>query len=90
MFEPISNNEKIEQIKLIRDLLERIEEITEFSESELKAISILESDEYLSSLLSFYKINKKHVKRKHSSELLEALKAIAKSMQELVVGGINK
>jgi len=81
MFENISENDSsFEIVKLLNRIIDLLSEITEFSKSELKAISILESDKYLSRLLTFYKKNKKHVKRKHSKELLQALTEIAKAM----------
>lgn len=90
MFEPISNDSKAKQIELLYLLTQKIDEITEFSESELKAISILESDKYLSDLLTFYKNNKKHVKRKHANELLEAFRAVAKTLEEKEQGWLKK
>lgn len=88
LFENVeTQSDMLELIKLLQDLAKKIDNITEFSDSELKAISILESDSYLSELLSFYKINKKHIKRKHSLELIEIFKAIANSIQRKEEGG---
>lgn len=54
--------------------------ITEFSDKELKAISILSTDRRLNNYLKVMLVNKKHIKRKHSVELLKALKTIAISI----------
>lgn len=77
IFKKVENTNAIRKIELIERLLDQIEQITEFSESELKAISILSSDMFLNEYLQLYMKTKKHVKRKHAKELLEALRAIA-------------
>lgn len=82
IFKKTEMNNQIKIIELLDSLISKIDEITEFSESELMAISIIESDIYLSQYLKLYRENKKHVKRKHAAELLEALKAIANTLYE--------
>lgn len=58
--------------KALSELTVYFKEITEFSTKELKAISLLQTDQFLAKLLEFYVINKKHVKRKYSKEILKA------------------
>jgi len=58
-------------------LVKAIDNITEFNQNELKAISILQTDYRIKRYLSAYLSNKKHIKRKHSDELIKALKTIA-------------
>lgn len=64
--------------KALRDLTSYFKDITEFSERELKAISLLSTDKYLSEMVEQYILNKKHVKRKHSKEILKALELCTK------------
>lgn len=61
-------------------LVKGILNITEFSQNELKAISIIQTDRRLASFLVKYLENKKHIKRKHSNELINALQTIARSI----------
>ena len=61
-------------------LVNGILNITEYNEKELKAISILSTDPRLNKYLEVFKSNKKHIKRKHSTEILKALKTIAISI----------
>lgn len=90
MFKPVSDNEKIRIIDLIQDIIGKIDHITEYNENELMYISMLESDDYFAEMLSFYKENKKHVKRKHSKELLEALDKIAKTINQPTITEVKK
>lgn len=82
IFKKIDENEKNEKqiIQLLTRILTDLEGITEFNERELKAISILETDPFFKEYLDFYILNKKHIKRKHSKEILEALKTVASSL----------
>ena len=66
--------------KSLEKLIQMLSDITEFSQNELKALSLIESDRYFAHLLEYYSVNKKHLKRKHSKEILEALKEIAQSI----------
>lgn len=68
-------------LDMIKELIAEVKGITEISESELKAISLIETDKYLKDLLEFYDLNKKHVKRKYSKEIIEIFKEVAKIMQ---------
>jgi len=90
IFKSANVNEKIKIIELLQSLVNSIENITEFSERELKSISILETDPFFEEYLKFFIDNKKHVKRKHAKELLESLKAIAESLKEKTEGVIRK
>lgn len=81
IFSKIENQNSIKIVDLLQQILNSINEITEFNERELKAISILETDPFFQEYLEFFIDNKKHVKRKHARELLESLKAIAESLQ---------
>lgn len=81
IFSKIENQNSIKIIDLLQQILNSINEITEFNERELKAISILETDPFFQEYLEFFIDNKKHVKRKHARELLESLKAIAEAIQ---------
>lgn len=65
----------------LRDLIELLKNVTEFKPNELKAISLLQTDEYLKNMLDFYILNKKHIKRKHSKEILEAIKYLSEALQ---------
>ncbi len=63
--------------KSLEKLVDMLSNTTEFNANELKAISILYSDKYLKALLEFLESNRKHLKRKHSAEILQALQNIA-------------
>lgn len=67
----------------IKDLIEMIKNITEFNQNELKSLSMIQSIEPLEKLMHFYVINKKHLKRKHSMEVLRALKYVANAVSGL-------
>ena len=55
------------------ELLSRLfDNITEFNKSELKSISLLQNDKYMSDMLVFFLQNKKHLKRQYSKEILKA------------------
>ncbi len=82
VFKKIENQQNIKIVDLLQQILDSIKEITEFNERELKAISILETDPFFEEYLRFFILNKKHVKRKHAKELLEALRNISDSMKE--------
>lgn len=58
--------------KALEKLTDLFTAITEFSNKELKSISLLQTNKYLKDLLSFYVLNKKHVKRKYAKEILKA------------------
>lgn len=86
MFE-IKKENKTEDV-LLRSLwliINELKDITEFKTNELKSLSFLQTDKYMQEILRFYVKNKKHVKRKHAREILEALEkistAIANSVQ---------
>ena len=80
VFNPIQQKEKKTEIELaqsLNTLTNLLKEITEFSSYELKSISLLQSDKYLKELLTFFIANKKHIKRKYSKEILDALDKIS-------------
>lgn len=68
-------------LDMLRNLIKEVEQITEFNESELKALSLVETDQFLADLLIYYKANKKHVKRKYSAEIREVIDKIAQTAQ---------
>jgi argininosuccinate lyase len=83
IFQPVQQktNEIDSKIANTLDLLIKgILNITEFNEKELKAISILQTDYRMKKYLAGYLSNKKHIKRKHSDELIKALKTISESI----------
>ncbi|GAG38235.1 unnamed protein product, partial [marine sediment metagenome] len=61
----------------MRNIVKLIEGITEFSRTDLMAISVCQTDPILKELLKFRVLNTKHLKRKHAREGLTALKYIA-------------
>jgi len=75
-----SENDKIYQ--LLNRILDSLDKITEFNDRELKAISILETDPFFKEYLDFFIQNKKHIKRKHSKEILRALANIASTLRQ--------
>lgn len=85
IFQTIEKNEtdKKQIIELLTRILSDLESITEFNDRELKAISILETDPYFKEYLDFFIQNKKHIKRKHSKEILEALRVIANGLSNM-------
>lgn len=82
IFSQIDKNSDIDSkiATSLEKLVNGILNITEFSQNELKAISVLLTDyrlrEYLFPLLQ----NKKHIKRKHSGELQNSLKLISNAI----------
>ena len=85
IFEGITNkNDQLDVAlaKSLKDLVKYIKDITEFNQFELKAISLIQTDKYMKDLLGFYIANKKHLKRRHSKEILTALKSISGNVRE--------
>lgn len=74
--------------KSLEDLIKMLSEITEFSSNELKSLSLLQTDKYFQPFSLFYLANKKHLKRKHAKEILEALENIAKCITANQTNGI--
>lgn len=66
--------------KALETLIIAITNITEYSQRELKAISILSTNRYIKEMLELYVPNKKHLKRKHSLELLKSLKYVSQAL----------
>ena len=58
--------------KALELLTHLFDNITEFNKSELKSISLLQNDKYMKDMLTFFLLNKKHLKRKYSAEILKA------------------
>lgn len=87
LFESISENKDnttkrdLLILDLLKDLMVEVKGITEVNQNELKALSLIESDEFLKDLLSFYSSNKKHVKRKYSKEIIQIFEEMVKVMQ---------
>jgi len=81
----IDNTQESKTQIVIANSIEKIvkffENITDFNSRELKAISILITNKYYANLLNFYIANKKHIKRKHAKEILEALKIISEPLK---------
>ena len=61
----------------LKILIGYVKEITEFNNSELKAISLIQTDKYLKKMLEYYVKNKKHLKRRHSKEIMKALENVS-------------
>lgn len=68
-------------LDIVKQLLEEVKGITEVNTNELKALSLIESDEFLKDLLVYYSKNKKHVKRKFSKEIIEVFQEMVKALQ---------
>jgi len=65
----------------LQTLVQNLGKLTEFSKRELFIISLFQAeDKYLSKMLEFLVLNKKHIKRKHAKENLEGLKYISKAV----------
>lgn len=56
--------------------------ITEFSNYDLKAISVLQEVKHFVPYLNFYIHNKKHIRRKHAKELLTGIKHFSRKVIE--------
>ncbi|MBY9008139.1 MAG: hypothetical protein KGD63_15470 [Candidatus Lokiarchaeota archaeon] len=66
-------NPKDEALSKAVELLTHLfDNITEFNKSELKSISLLQNDKYMKDMLTFFLLNKKHLKRQYSKEILKA------------------
>ena len=91
LFESINqpNPKDLALSEALKILTDKFNEITEFNKHELKAISLLQTDEYLKELLDFYLPNKKHLKRKYAVEILKAFDMCSRERQ-LEKGFIDK
>jgi len=73
-FKPLVQNNENQKDKVLANSFEKIitlfENITEFNNRELKNISLLLTNKYYAKLLSFYILNKKHLKRKYAKEII--------------------
>lgn len=77
--------------KSLNKLIDSVNNITEFKLHTLKAISVLSTDKYFRKYLQVYVDNLKHIKRKHSSEVLTALKYLSnyiKSKENGILGNL--
>lgn len=54
--------------------------ITEYSDNELFALSMIQTDPIMRNMTRFYEDKKKHKDRKHSEEILEAIRLISKAL----------
>jgi hypothetical protein len=54
--------------------------ITEYSDNELFALSMIKTDPIMSEMTKHYEIKKKHKDRKHAGEILEAIRLISKAL----------
>lgn len=63
----------------IEKLADMIDDITEYSQRDLLALSMIMTDKIMYKLVKFYIANKKHYKRKFSKELLEAFKCLTEN-----------
>lgn len=92
MFEPIKPKEESEKSDVMEqqlaivlsELVPLLKTITEFKQSDLKAISLLQTDKYMKQMLEFYIANLKHIDRKHASEILQAFESTLKSYSQKV------
>lgn len=66
----------------LNKLIGKFDIITEFNPYELKALSILQTDKYLTNMLKFFVVNKKHIKRKYANEILEAMEKCTRESQQ--------
>lgn len=73
----VGNQKDSRLLDIVEKLVDILGTITEFNTSELMAISVLQTDKYYTEILDFYIRNKKHIKRKHAKEILEALNKIS-------------
>lgn len=67
-----TNPKDIALSKALELLTHLFDNITEFSKTELKSISLIQNDKYMKDMLTFFLENKKHLKRKYSKEILKA------------------
>jgi isocitrate dehydrogenase len=70
--------------KIISEVVDQMRDITEFSNSELKSISLCLTDRFLAEMLKYYISNKKHIKRKYAKELIKILEKLTQITQ---IGG---
>ena len=61
----------------IKKLVDMLDNITEYSMRDLVPLSMLQKHEYIKPYLEFLKKNKKHIKRKHAKEVLQAIEKIS-------------
>jgi len=61
----------------IKKLVDMLDNITEYSMNDLVPLSMLQNHKYISPYLKFLKKNKKHIKRKHAKEVLQAIEKIS-------------
>lgn len=71
-------------LNLLTLIVKGLVSIKDLSKSQLMSISVLESDRYIHNYLKFLEENQKHVKRKHSHELSDALEKIASALANRV------
>lgn len=82
-FEPVEGKKdkvKLALAKSLREITRELINIKEISRFELKAYAIMKQDKYFAESLDFWINNTKHIERKHSKELLQALESINKRM----------
>lgn len=79
-FSQIGNNSKVGEA--LGEIIKLFKDIQEFSQDELKAISLLQTDKYYQVLLAYYILNRKHVKRKYAKEILTALDKLANALSQ--------
>ena len=58
-------------------LVQELSKITEFSMRDLVPLSMLQKHKYIAPHLDYLILNKKHIKRKHSKEILQAIEKIS-------------
>lgn len=61
----------------LEKLVDKLDDITEFSMRDLVPLSMLHHHKYIKPHIEYLEKNKKHLKRKHAKELLQVVKDIA-------------
>jgi vacuolar-type H+-ATPase subunit I/STV1 len=83
-----TNPKEVALSEALKSLTVLFTEITEFSTRELKALSLIQNDKYLSNMVKFYVKNKKHLSRKYAKEILQAYEMM--SREPKITGIMNK
>lgn len=68
--------------KALKKLTSMLDNITEYSKNDIMALSMIQTDPILKEMTNFFILNKKHIKRKHSKEILSAYKHLTGKISE--------
>lgn len=77
-----SNELQIAIAGCLEKLTNILSNITEFKQNKLRSYSLLQNNKYIEKLLSYEIKNIKHIKRKHSQEILTAYKFLSNYVKE--------